>query len=750
MARLYAEVIVDIHNRKVDRAFHYSIPNGLDPEVGSRVVVPFNNRTVEGVVVGFSEKSPVATVKPILSCLDTYLRPELVELARWMADYYICPFIQAIQCVLPAPLGAKQEVIIEALVSPDDPGVKALLLLDPETGKVFEAVCRGRKPVKLSTLTKKLGKGSLPQLDDLVARGILSLGTTYQTRTLKGGDSGQGVETLPSQKLRTPLQLTDSQNEAVLNIGAAVAAKGLSVLLHGVTGSGKTEVYLQVVAKALQAGQTALILVPEISLTPQIYSVFVEAFPGQVAVLHSSLSAGERAREYQRILQGEAKIVVGARSAVFAPLEKLALIIVDEEHEYSYKQDESPKYHVREVAQKRAEMCGATVVLGSATPALESYALALTGKYKLVNMLERVDSRPLPPVEIVDMREELLAGNRSVFSRSLTEKMRERINKGEQVILFLNRRGFSTFIVCRECGYVAKCPHCDISLTFHFGSGKLKCHYCDYTQPAPQDCPSCNSKQIRYFGLGTQRVEQEILALFPKTGVLRMDADSTGKRGAHHEILDEFRRGEAQVLVGTQMIAKGLDFPKVTLVGVISADTTLNMPDFRAKERTFQLLTQVAGRAGRGVLTGEVVIQTFSPEDPSIVFAQKHNYPGFFQQEIKFRRALHYPPFNHILRVVLSGEDEPGVIKCAQDLGGALRQELALINKNLKHPLEILGPAQSPMSKLKGRYRWQVMVKGKQVTDLKGVMSRAIKELYAYSTTGGIALSLDLDPLGMG
>ncbi|HWJ03430.1 MAG TPA: primosomal protein N' [Verrucomicrobiae bacterium] len=746
MTRLFAEVIVDVHNRKVDRSFHYSLPEHLHPEIGSRVIVPFNKRNVEGVVVGFTENPPVSALKPIISCLDTCISPELIELARWMADYYICPFIQAIQCVLPASAQVKQEIVVEALVPVDDPDVVALSLLDPDSARIFNAVAQGKKPVKLNNLTKRLGKEISPLLDDLVARGILGLTSQYRMRSHREASYVSGEDILHERKT---VMLTQTQREAVEGIAAALATKEKTVLLHGVTGSGKTEVYLKTVAQVLHKGQTALVLVPEISLTPQIYNVFAQAFPGQVAILHSSLSAGQRAGEYKKITAGEARVVVGARSAVFAPLPNLGLIIIDEEHEQSYKQDESPKYHVREVAQKRAEMVGAMVLLGSATPALESYALALTGKYKLVNMLERVENRPLPRVEIIDMREELLAGNKLFFSRNLSAKMEDRFAKGEQVILFLNRRGHSTFIVCRECGYVAKCPHCDITLTYHFGSGKLVCHYCDYHEPAPADCPGCNSKQIRYFGLGTQRVEQEIGSLFPGVKVLRMDADSTGRAGAHDSILSAFRKGEAQVLVGTQMIAKGLDFPKVTLVGVVSADITLNMPDFRSKERTFQLLTQVAGRAGRGELPGEVIIQTFSPEDPSIIQAHQHNYGEFFQHEIKFRQALGYPPFNHILRAVLSAEDENNLIKCAQDLGGALRQEVARINQTAKSPLGILGPAPSPLSKLKGRYRWQVMVKGKQVTELKVAMGQAIKELYRFGSTAGISLSLDLDPMGM-
>lgn len=736
-----------MHNRKLDRSFHYAIPADLNVTLGARVVVPFNRRIVEGIVVGLEAQAPVAKTKSVIKCLDSQavLSPELIQVARWMAEYYICPFIQALQCVLPALFGTKEEIIVEVLAQPGDPGVEALKLLDPDAGTVYQAVCKSRKPVKLKNLTSRLGKGILPQLEDLVARGVLSLSSQFRARSFRAR------ETVPREDILTfpAVEPTPAQRQALQEITSGLESEGKPVLLHGVTGSGKTEVYLKLVARLLEQGKSALVLVPEIALTPQMQGVFSRAFPGRVAVLHSAMPDAERAWEYQRVLNGEARVVVGARSAIFAPLHNLGLIIVDEEHEQSYKQDGSPKYHVREVAQKRAELSGCGLLLGSATPSLESYALALTGKYKLVRIKQRIDGRPLPSVEIVDLREELLQGNRTVFSRLLTELMRERFAREEQVILFLNRRGFSSFIVCRECGYVAKCPHCEISLTYHLTSGDLKCHYCNYSVPAPNSCPACNSRQISYFGLGTQRVEQEMSTLFPGIKVLRLDADATGSHGMHRDIFRTFERGEAQVLIGTQMVAKGLDFPRVTLVGVISADVSLHLPDFRAKERTFQLLTQVAGRAGRGMLPGEVVVQTFSPEDPSIVHAKTHDYEGFFRQEITFRKALAYPPFNHILRAVVTGESEANVVRCAQDLGGALRQQLAVHKLRTGGALEILGPAPSPVSKLRNRYRWQVLLKGKQVTELKSVMGNAIKELYQYSATGGMALSLDLDPLGM-
>ncbi|HEX3015024.1 MAG TPA: primosomal protein N' [Desulfobacteria bacterium] len=743
----FAEVIVNVHNRKVDRAFHYAVPEKLPVVLGSNVIVPFNGRTVEGIVIGFSDTAPVTAVKPVLACIEgeAILDKTLIELARWIADYYLCPFIEALQCILPASLGARREIIVEIGSSLDDPDIRALTLLDPELEKLVQAIWRGRKPVKLHNLTKRLGKGIMPQIEMLAARGFLNLTTVYKLPAFR--DSVSENEGVPTRK--APVTLTPRQLEAVSVIDAAVHGQAKTVLVHGITGSGKTQVYLHAIAHVLQEGKSAIVLVPEITLTPQIYREFSEAFPGQVAVLHSGLTDRQRANEYKRIVSGAARVVVGARSAIFAPLRNLGLIIIDEEHEQTYKQEENPKYHVHEVAKKRAELCGCTVVLGSATPSLESYALALSGRYTLVTMGERVGQNPLPPVEVVDLREELLAGNHGIFSRSLLAKMTERFSRGEQAILFLNRRGFSTFIICRECGYVAKCPHCDISLTYHSNTGLLRCHYCGYTVAAPQDCPSCSSRKIKYFGLGTEKIEHELNKFFPNVKALRLDADTTTRQGAHRQILAAFERGEAQALIGTQMVAKGLDFPNVTLVGVVSADVTLNMPDFRAKERTFQLITQVAGRAGRGVRPGDVVVQTFSPQDPSIKFAQTHDYQGFFTQEIGFRRALGYPPFNHILQAVLTSEAESSLIKCAQDLDGALRQEVAKLNQNARHHLEILGPAPCPLRKLNNRYRWQLIVKGKKVDELKAAMGYAVKQLYEFGTTGGLALSLDVDPIGM-
>ncbi len=743
MNRRCAEVIVDIRNRKVDRSFHYAVPDNLQVQLGSQVTVSFNHRLVGGTVVGFADDGlPSAKVKPIISVHGSPLPSDLIELARWMADYYICPFVQALQTVLPAPLAVRQETVVEPLVPPDDPGLSALSLLDPETGRVFLAVYKGRKPVKLKNLAARLGKDVIPKINDLAERGLVRLSSVEA-----------GIKPKPlgaaGESLRKHQELTEQQITALKQIDLVLDQGGQTVLLHGVTGSGKTEVYLQAIGRILPQGKSALVLVPEIALTPQIHEKFAAAFPGRVAIFHSALSAGERVSEYRRVVSGQAQVVIGARSAIFAPLTNLGLIIVDEEHEQTYKQEESPKYHVREVAQKRAELCNCAVILGSATPSLESYALAVTGKYKLVPMAQRVAGRPMPAVEIVDMREELLAGNRSVFSRSLLDKLQHCLAKGEQAILFLNRRGFSTFIVCRECGYVAKCPHCDVAMTFHAGLNSLKCHYCNYSVPAPQDCPACSGRHIRYFGLGTQRVERELQELFPEVGILRMDADSTGKKGALKSILHAFQRGDAQILTGTQMVAKGLDFPNVTLVGVVAADSSLHMPDFRARERTFQLLTQVSGRAGRGKLPGQVVVQTYSPQDPSLICAQEHNYLSFFSQEIQFRRALGYPPFNHLLRCMVSGEEENRVIRCAQELGGALRQVAGKFNHTGANQLEVLGPAPSPLSKLNNRYRWQVILKGKQVLDLKSVMAQAVKDLYAFGSTTGISVSLDLDPMGI-
>lgn len=536
---------------------------------------------------------------------------------------------------------------------------------------------------------------------------------------------------------------TPSQEIVIKSIKEALAGSGpRCYLLHGITGSGKTEVYLQAISGFVEKGCQAVVLVPEISLTPQMLDRFRARFGHLVAVLHSRLSSRERYREWQRIRGGEAAVVVGARSAVFAPATSLGLLVIDEEHENTYKQQDNPRYHVREVALERARRAGAVVLMGSATPSVESYYRATQGEYGLLRLDSRVDGRQLPPVRIVDLRRESRGGGR-IFSRLLADKIRQRLGRGEQVILFLNRRGYATFVLCRECGLVLQCPRCSVSLTYHAaGRHLLSCHYCNYRRRAPEVCPRCESFEIGWYGLGTQRVEQEARALFAGARVLRLDVDSTTRRGSHEAILGAFCRGEADILIGTQMVAKGLDIPRVTLVGVISADTSLHLPDFRSAERTFQLLTQVAGRAGRGEIPGEVVVQTYNPGHYSLQAARGHDYLAFYRQEIALRRELAYPPFSHLVNLLVSNPAEERAREVAEKLASRLRVLAAPAGDTVG----VLGPAPAPLFRLRGKYRWQTALKGPDGELLRQIAGTVKEEL---GPSAAACVSVDVDPISM-
>ncbi len=552
--------------------------------------------------------------------------------------------------------------------------------------------------------------------------------------------------------------LTDAQAHAAAEIGTHLQARdGRTLLLFGVTGSGKTEVYLDAVGQTLNGGRTALILLPEIGLTAQVLDLFKARFGAdEVAVLHSALSLGERHDEWRRIQSGEARVVVGARSAVFAPVPDLGLIILDEEHDGSYKQDSSPRYHARDAAQFRAAQTGAVVVLGSATPSVESYYKAQTGAYGLIEMPERISSRPLPPVSVVDLRDEMKPPPtaipkkgetkpepppRSVFGAELAASLACCLDRREQAILFLNRRGFASFLLCRDCGFTFHCPNCDVSLTYHHAGRYLQCHHCDFKRRSPDACPKCEGLRLRPFGLGTEKVEDAVRLQFPSARTLRMDRDTMSRKGAHAETLRAFRRGEADILIGTQMVAKGLDFPNVTLVGVVSADMALNIPDFRAPERTFQLLTQVAGRAGRGKVPGTVVVQTFSPEHESIQFASRHDYLGFYESAIAQREELSYPPYSHMANVVFTDESEEETQKRSQRLAEILRAEIGA-----EGAVQLLGPVACPLSRLRNRYRWHLALRAPTKPELLALLKSATAQLTATDRSGMI---LDIDPLSM-
>ena len=553
-----------------------------------------------------------------------------------------------------------------------------------------------------------------------------------------------------------PPILTPEQDAAVTEIRRRLDTRQANtVLLYGVTASGKTEVYLRAIAEVRRRKRTALVLVPEIALTAQLMDNFRARIGDRVAVLHSALSAGERRDEWQRIAAGEADVVVGARSAIFAPLENVGLIVVDEEHEGSYKQDKpAPRYNARDVAVARAKATGATVVLGSATPSVESFYRAESGEYGFIPLRQRALSRPLPTVEVVDLRAEWMKGATTVFAPQLNEAILDRLEKREQTILFLNRRGFAHFLLCRDCGFTTRCPRCDVSLTFYANRNKIICHHCNYERDAPTICPSCEGTRIRSFGIGTEKVEEEVRRLFPDARVLRLDRDTVTKKDALPALLRSFRSGEADILIGTQMVAKGLDFAGVTLVGVVSADTALNLPDFRASERAFQLLTQVSGRAGRGRKPGHVLVQTFNPENESIVAAAEHDYETFYRREIENRRELMYPPFSRLANIVSQDENvraaESRLQKLAEILGGSEgvfgenTEENGRVAGN--DDFQVLGPAPCPLSRLHNQYRWHLLVKARSFDDLRRRLRSALNQL---TSSERFSLTIDLDPMSL-
>ncbi|BAF59973.1 primosomal protein N' (replication factor Y) - superfamily II helicase [Pelotomaculum thermopropionicum SI] len=739
----FAEVIVDLSSRNTDRVFHYAIPPDYRDKiaVGSMVTVPFGNRHLTGYVVGFGIPPGEVRIKEIAGVIDEgpVFTPELLELARWMAENYLCSTAEAFARILSPRLQVKASRRADVLVYPALAGAemeKALSLL-------------GRSPKQLAVLQKAAGCPGLTKSE--LAAAAMTSSKTVDALLKKGLLKVSAVmpaylQDAPGDMIKTgSLTLNQDQEAALREISASLDRGRFDVfLLHGITGSGKTEVYLRAIAAALETGRQAVALVPEISLTPQMVELFRGRFGGQVAVLHSALSGGERYQEWRRVKEGQASVVLGTRSAVFAPCPRPGLFIIDEEHEPSYKQDDHMRYHAREIALKRAQLAGAVVVLGSATPSLESFSRAVSGgPYKLLKLPRRVDERPLPRVRVIDLRQEIREGNRGIFSRPLLYALNGCLERGGQAILFLNRRGYSTVVVCRECGLVLKCPRCDISLTYHL-EGRLRCHYCNHLAVLPGLCPGCGSRYIRHFGAGTQKVEEEARKIFPKARIVRMDSDSTAQKGSHQKILDAFRDGLYDILIGTQMIAKGLDLPGVTLVGVINADTALHMPDFRAAERTFQLLTQVAGRAGRGGLPGEVLIQTYSPEHYSISAAAAHDYEGFYRSEMAVRRVLGYPPFSHLARLLFTHEDEEEVRKGAEKSKELLDRLVS--GRNCR--VEILGPAPAPLSKIKGHFRWQLVLKGRRRENIKEIIREGLAEL-ERDRRFKVAVNVDINPQGM-
>ncbi len=731
---MYCQVIVDIAHEKVAHTFTYALPEGMDIQPGQRVEVPFGRGRQEGVVLSLSESTDFdpARVKNVIRPLEDYaaILPQLLELAKEMAEKVHCPLAETLRLMMPAEMrkqrvSVKTERTARLAVGPEEareamerekrsPKRRALLglLLDGEEHAVAELSASVRDP---SEALKRLAK-----------EGLITLGAAERLRT--PGAAFGGEETGWHE-------LTAEQQEVLEEILPALEGAGESFLLHGVTGSGKTEVFMNAVRQVMESGRSAIILVPEIALTPQMVAWFRERFGPVAAVLHSRLSAGERYDEWRRIRRGEARVVIGARSAVFAPTERLGLIVVDEEHENTYISDHHPRYDARQVAESRCHREGATLILASATPSVLSFAKARRGDYRLLEMPRRVQDRPLPEVEIVDMRRELEIGNRSVLSGELQRALTACVRRGGQAMLLMNRRGYHSFVSCRKCGYVVKCPHCDVSMTYHLlgQDGRLRCHYCGEVMSLPEKCPACGSRYIKFFGAGTQKVEDEVHRLLPGVRVVRMDVDTTGGKDGHGKILEEFRSGRARVMIGTQMIAKGLDFPRVTLVGVVAADLTLNLPDYRSRERTFQLLTQVAGRAGRGTEPGRVIIQTYRPEDPVIGFAARQDYRAFFEAEFLRRRQALYPPFTVLARLLAEAPTEEAAEKCAGELEREARRIVESDGEWKKKVLRMAADV-PPFSMLRGKYRRHIVFRllvGPETERLCGALTDLASREYA-------------------
>lgn len=773
--------------------------------IGCRVHVPFANRPVQGFVIGISDSSdvPEKRLKPVQDQIDLTppLTPELLQLAEEVKKETLSLHVAVLKAMLPQAMRAKyqkrvyslvpedqldpliqkffqtgndiesweewlkdaapeeklaaskairkKELAVEPKVTTKDAAKKQLVykvIIDPAELEQFihtnekkapkqAAVLKHLQTVNTAKTTKELEPfGSKAALEGLVKKGVLQKEEAVVER-----DPYEGREFGISEAL----VLLPEQQEILSKIIEKVEKlQHQTFLIRGVTGSGKTEVYLQAIDKVLHKGKEAIVLVPEISLTPQMVERFKARFGARVAVMHSALSKGEKYDEWKKIRDKKVDVVVGARSAIFAPFENLGIIIIDEEHESSYKQEESPRYHARTVAIMRAKSYQCPVLLGSATPSLDSYARAQKGVYTLLTMEGRVNANAMPEVKLLDMRNELKKGNRSMFSDELLEKITDRKAKGEQTVLLLNRRGYSTFIMCRECGYVPQCNHCDISLTYHRSNQSLQCHYCGHKETVPTRCPECDSDQIRFFGTGTQKVEEELNKLFEDLRIIRMDVDTTSRKGSHEKLLHAFGRGEADILLGTQMIAKGLDFPNITLVGVLAADSMLHLPDFRAAERTFQLLTQVAGRAGRHDKTGEVLIQTYSPDHYSITDVKQHDFLSFYEKEMNMRKMGGYPPFYYLTMIHVSHTDLHQAVKVTENMS-------AFLKKSFSESTKVFGPVASPIPRIKDRYRYQCMIKYKVEPKLGETLEELMKASQAEIAKSDLQIVIDTNPFMM-
>ena len=743
---MIAEIIINRTAKRLNRTFDYKVPLELEEliMIGSTVLVPFGKSSTleEGYVVGIKENT-IYEVKEIVKVKHN-LTEKQIELAKWMAKRYFCNVSDCIkQMLTPGTKSKKAEKNIQ------DKTINAVyfkkeideIQFDIEIGKI-----KSEKQKKILQFLKSNEGATVPEIE------LFTDGSRAIVKTLEKNGYVEIIEKkiernpLANKKIEKTenLKLTDEQQTAYNKVALDITTNSYEqFLLYGVTGSGKTEVYLQLIGKALEQNKTAIVLVPEISLTPQMIDRFIARFnKDEIAVLHSKLSIGERYDEWNKIKEGKAKIIIGARSAIFAPTENIGIIIIDEEHDSSYKSEAVPKYDAKEIAKKIAKENNCPLVLGSATPDLVTYYKAQQGKITLLELTRRANKSKLPEVEIVDLKMELASGNRSMLSVKLHDEIEQNLKEKRQTILFLNRRGFSTFIMCRECGYTVKCKNCNISMTYHKTENKLKCHYCGYEENVVTICPECHSDKIRYFGTGTQKLEQEINKIFPEASTIRMDIDTVTKKNSHEEILNKFKDENIDILIGTQMVVKGHHFPNVTLVGVIAADSSLNIDDYRANERTVQILTQVAGRAGREQLDGKVVIQTYNPDNFSIICAQKQDYEMFYNTEIALREQLKYPPFCDIILIGFNSLSEKELIDASTKIYNYLKTNLN------GQEFNVLKPMPSPIDKIQNRYRWRIIIKGNMTEEANNVLNTCLRKFY-NSNYKNTRVSVDVNPNNM-
>ena len=728
---MIAQVIVDISNSEVDRVFDYAIDDFPDAKEGFRVMVPFGRMNIEGYIVQLKDRTdcPPEKLKKIASVLDPYpvINEELMQVCRFMVDKYHLRMVDVLRLCLPSQMrtGKVKELTIKIAAVSDEYKDTSEFIRPSAVAQmeIYNHLLQSG-PLPVTELCKEF---SASALRNLISRGIVVAKEEGRMRTPYIGDDDDK---------QPPYELTEQQSAALKKIQSF---SNETILLHGVTGSGKTEVYMRCISDVLKDNKTAMMLVPEISLTPQVLRTFRTRFGSNVAILHSGLSAGERFDEWRRILSGDAKVVVGARSAVFAPVRNLGIIIIDEEHDPSYVSESNPRYFTHEVAQERARICECNLILGSATPSIESYYSAKTGKYKLVEMKTRVNAEPLPKIDIVDMCREVYDGNNGLFSRLLNSKLDECMKKGDQAIIFINRRGYSSYMMCRSCGYVAKCVDCDVSLVYHKDENVLKCHYCGNRYKVLDECPVCHSENIKRGFVGTQQVVELLSQRYPDVGILRMDNDTTQTKDAHLDILSKFRQKKAHILVGTQMIVKGHDFPDVTLVGIVDADMSLHFADFRATERTYQLITQVAGRAGRADKPGEVVLQTYSPRHYVYRYIVNGDYAGFYEKEINLREVTKYPPFSRIVRVLVSCENE----QLAHDVLKKIFDRLSGDFKGKRDSIAYFAAMKSPVKRISNKYRVQILVR--IVRDEENI-TRQIYEAVDEYTIPKVSVFVEINP----